>query len=91
MKRIILALAVLFFASPVFAQTYENFQLFGLSPSQLNQLDDSSQADQSFKSYQPYLLQPEPKQQSSTSQVLTIQHSTKGAAANSPKPQAKTK
>lgn len=55
MKKIIVVLAVLFFASPVLAQDYQSSGL--LQPYEIFQLDQSSQAsqaDQSIRYYQPY-------------------------------------
>jgi len=64
MKKIIVVLAVLFFASPALAQDYHSYGL--LQPYEIFQLDQSSQAsqpDQSIRFYQPYQFeqqQPQP-------------------------------
>lgn len=68
MKKIIIVLAVLFFASPALAQDYQAYGL--LQPYQIYQLDQFSQPsdlDQSIKFYQPYQFerqqsQPQPSQ-----------------------------
>jgi hypothetical protein len=71
MKKIMLLLAVMLFASPALAQDY---QAYGLNfPYQLYQLDEPSQQDQSFRFYQPYEIQ---KQQSQSNKVQT-KHSNK--------------
>ncbi|MGA3113181.1 MAG: hypothetical protein ABSF90_01975 [Syntrophobacteraceae bacterium] len=74
MKKIIVALAVLFFASPALAQDYQAYGPF--QPYQLNQLyqlDEPSQPDESFKFYQPYLF--EKQQQPQASQPRPTKHS----------------
>jgi len=63
MKKIIVVLAVLFFAAPALAQDLQGYGL--LQPYQIYQFDQasqSSQADQSIRYYQPYQFE-QPQQQ----------------------------
>ncbi|MGC9965863.1 MAG: hypothetical protein ABSE08_10695 [Syntrophobacteraceae bacterium] len=80
MKKIMVVLAVLFFASPAFAQDYQAYGLYmPYLPYQLYQLDQSSQPDQSFRFYQPYQLQQQPQNY----QTQTAKHSHKRINTNS--------
>jgi hypothetical protein len=77
MKRIMVVLAVLFFASPALAQDYQAYGLPNgiLQPSQLYQLDQTSQPDQSIKFYQPYQF--EQQRPSPSSQPRPAKHSSR--------------
>ena len=73
MKKIIVVVAVLFFASPVLAQDLQSYGL--LQPYQIYQFDQSSQAsqaDQSIRYYQPYQFeqaQPQPSKPKAAKRV----------------------
>jgi hypothetical protein len=77
MKKIVVVLALLFFAAPAFAQFLQSYE--GYLPYQLYQLDQS-QPDQSFRFYQPYSFeQPQPKQtrQPQPAQIIHNRSNTK--------------
>jgi hypothetical protein len=84
MKKIIVVLAVLFFASPALAQDYQAYGL--LQPYQIYQLDQASQPsalDQSIKFYQPYQFEQQ-QQQPTSSQPRPAKHSRRQINANLP-------
>lgn len=81
MKKSILVLAIVFFASPAFAQDYSNYSAYGLQPYQLLQLNDNPQLDQSFRFYQPLDIQ---QQQSQNSRSSTVKHSHKRVKTDLP-------
>jgi hypothetical protein len=84
MKKTIVALVVLFFASPALAQDYQAYGL--LQPYQIYQLDQlaqPSEPDQSIKYYQPYQFEQQ-QQQPTSSQPRPAKHSHKQINANLP-------
>lgn len=81
MKKIMVALAILFFASPAFAQDY---QIYGLQPYQFFQLDQSSQPPQPIDFYEfNKVVQPQ-QQQPQVYSPRTVQHSPKQSITISP-------
>ena len=86
MKKIIVVLGVLFFASPVLAQDYQPNKL--LQPYEIYQLDESPQPDQSIKYFQPYQFE---LQQPQVSKPKAAKHSSRHINTDLPEPPADTK
>jgi hypothetical protein len=80
MKKIMVVLAILFFASPAFAQDY---QIYGLQPYQFFQLDQSSLPPQPIDFYE-FNKVVQPQQQPQVYSPRTVQHSHKQNITISP-------